>query len=424
MLKPFLMSLTVLGSIALSAAIAVAESKQFTITVKAGKHDRENTPVKVPLALPEALAQGSTVKLTLDGKELPAQLTQPSLLAKPAAVADDSAVELVFVLPKLAAGETASLKAEVSSDAENGSKSKTFSWNDTAGKHTDLTYNGRPVLRYMYAPLDESSKDARHATMKPYHHVFDPATGKTLLTKGPGGLFPHHRGLFLGFNKISYGEGGKQKADTWHCNNGEFTGHQSFASQETGPVLGRHLANINWFGQKADHFASEHREMTAYALPGGTLIEFASRLESEVGPIKLDGDPQHAGFQFRATQDVPEKTKDKTYYLRPDGKGQPGKFRNWPADKGHVDLPWNALSIVVGDQRYTVAMLDRPQNPKEARSSERDYGRFGSYFEYEVEENKPLELNYRVWVQEGEMDVEGVQRLADDFVEPVEVTVE
>ena len=121
---------------------------------------------------------------------------------------------------------------------------------------------------------------------------------------------------------------------------------------------------------------------------------------------------------------MPDKTKGKTYYLRPDGKGQPGKFRNWPGDKGHVNLPWNALSIVVGDQRYTVAMLDRPQNPKEARFSERDYGRFGSYFEYEIDENKPLQLNYRVWVQEGEMDVEGVQQLANDFVEPVEVTVQ
>ena len=424
MLKYLFASLLAGSVLVLAVSPSFAESKQLTITVKAGEHDRQNTPVKVPLSLPESLAKGGQVELTLDGKAIPAQLTRPSLLAKPAAEGNDVAAELVFVLPKLAAGETATLKAEVSDEDGAKEADKSFSWNDTAGKHTDLTYDGRPVLRYMYAPLDESSKDARHATMKPYHHVFDPATGKTLLTKGPGGLFPHHRGLFLGFNNISYGEGGKQKADTWHCNKGEFTGHLNCASQEAGPVLGRHVANINWFGQKADHFASEQREMTAYALPGGTLIEFASRLESEVGPIKLDGDPQHAGFQFRATQEVPDKTKDKTYYLRPDGKGQTGKFRNWPGDKGHVDLPWNALSIVVGDQRYTVAMLDRPKNPKEARFSERDYGRFGSFFEYELDENKPLELNYRVWVQEGEMDVEGVQRLADDFVEPVEVTVE
>ena len=31
--------------------------------------------------------------------------------------------------------------------------------------------------------------------VNPAHHVFDPATGKTLLTKGPGGLFPGGRNL-------------------------------------------------------------------------------------------------------------------------------------------------------------------------------------------------------------------------------------
>jgi hypothetical protein len=401
----------------------LAETKHFTIELKAGRHDRENTPVKVPLTLPQPLAKTGSVLLKHDGKAIPAQFTAPSLLAKSQPSEGDlSAVELVFVLPKLSAGETATLEATIGSEPGGTQGGKAFAWEDESGKHVDLTFDGRPVLRYMYAPLDESTVDARHATMKPYHHVFDPE-GKQLLTKGPGGLFPHHRGLFLGFNKISYGEEGKQKADTWHCNKGEFTQHKGFASQEAGPVVGRHVANIQWFGQKADHFASELREMTVYNVPGGHLIEFASRLSSEVGPIKLDGDPQHAGFQFRATQDVPDKTKDKTYYLRPDGKGQPGKFRNWPADKQHVDLPWNALSIVVGDQRYTVAMLDRPGNPKEARFSERDYGRFGSYFEYEIDSGKPLELNYRVWVQAGEMDVDGVQQLADDFVEPVEVTL-
>src|SRR5690606_4060382 len=114
----------------------------------------------------------------------PAQLTRPSLLARPAAEGDNVAAELVFVLPELAAGKKATLKAEIS-DEGDAAKGKSFTWNDTPGEYTDLTYGGQPVLRYMYAPLDESSKEARHATMKPYHHVFDPATGKTLLTKGP-----------------------------------------------------------------------------------------------------------------------------------------------------------------------------------------------------------------------------------------------
>ena len=34
------------------------------------------------------------------------------------------------------------------------------------------------------------------------------------------------------------------------------------------------------------------------------MIEFASRLRSPSDRVRIDGDPQHAGFQFRAHNDV------------------------------------------------------------------------------------------------------------------------
>ena len=107
-------------------------------------------------------------------------------------------------------------------------------------------------------------------------------------------------------------------------------------------------------------------------------------------------------------------------------QGREGETRNWDSktrDPKTVNLPWHALSFVVGGQRYTCCYIDRPQNPKEARYSERDYGRFGSYFEYTLDQGKPLDLNYRIWLQEGEMAAEDVQRLANDFVEPPTATV-
>jgi hypothetical protein len=120
---------------------------------------------------------------------------------------------------------------------------------------------------------------------------------------------------------------------------------------------------------------------------------------------------------------VSAKTPKQTYYLRPDGKGQPGATRNWPGQKQHVNLPWNAMSFVVGGQRYTALYLDKPTNPKEARFSERDYGRFGSYFEYNLSKEKPLEVNYRVWVQRGELTGEEAQARDHNFDEAVSVTV-
>jgi hypothetical protein len=237
-----------------------------------------------------------------------------------------------------------------------------------------------------------------------------------LVTKGLGGLYPHHRGLFYGFNRISYGDG--KQADTWHCGRGESQVHTGLVASEAGPVLGRHQVRIDWHGQDRKVFAREVREMTVYNVPGGTMIEFASRLQTAAGKVKLDGDPQHAGFQFRASQDVPDKTAALTYYVRPDGKDQPGSLRNWPDDPRQENLPWHAMSIVLGEKRYTIAYLDKPTNPKPARYSERDYGRFGSYFEYELDEEHPLDVNYRLWLVEGEMTVEDVTRLSRNFREP------
>jgi hypothetical protein len=300
-----------------------------------------------------------------------------------------------------------------------------FEWKDVEGKHTDLLYNGKPVLRYMYEAIDESSPQRREETMKPYHHVFSP--DGTLLTKGPGGLFPHHRGLFYGFSKIKYGDG--KEADTWHNRQGEWQSHEQELDRQADGDGASHRVAIDWHGRDGEVFAHEERELSVN--PGkngdvdGWLIDFTSELIPVAGldVVHLDGDPQHAGFQFRASQEVPDKTAKQTYYLRPDGKGKEGETRNWdhgkpdaPGNKQSENLPWNAASIVLGGKRYTVVYLDHPENPKPARYSERDYARFGSYFVADATKEKPLAVKYRIWVQPGEMTVEQCKALHKDFV--------
>jgi len=110
----------------------------------------------------------------------------------------------------------------------------------------ELCFGDRPVLQYMYHPLDESSKEARARTFKVFHHLFDP-TGQRRVTNGPDGLYPHHRGLFFGFNKITYGNG--QKADIWHCTGDTYQAHEKIVSVEAGPVLGRQRVQIGWHGR-------------------------------------------------------------------------------------------------------------------------------------------------------------------------------
>jgi hypothetical protein len=297
---------------------------------------------------------------------------------------------------------------------------KLFKWTDTKGESQKLDYGTTPVLRYMYKALDNSSKEKREETFKVYHHLFDPA-GKRLVTKGVGGLYTHHRGIFYGFKDVTYD--GDKKVDIWHCPVA-YQAHEKFLATEEGPILGRHRVLVAWHGKDDDVFAHEERELTVYHVAGGTLVEFTSRLKTTGGPVKLDGDPQHSGFHFRADDEVSKKeVAAQTIFIRPSGVGEPGVELNWPKDKQQVNLPWNAMSFVLGGQRYTAAYLDRPDNPKEARYSERTYGRFGSYFVTEVTKDKPLTVRYRLWLQEGQMKGDDVAALDDTFVKPVTVAI-
>jgi hypothetical protein len=407
-------SLSVVILFLISAGAHAAE-RTFQLTVAAGQWDRVNVPICVPAnELPQLAGARSVTLVDASGQPIPAQLTRPGLL-RPAGAKD--ACELHFIVPRLKAGEMTTLKATFSTEppAVDG-----FAWDDRPGEYAELRYGRRPVLRYMYHTFDDSTKEKRDLTFKVFHHLYDP-DGTRLVTKGAGGQYPHHRGLFYGYNRISYG--GKN-ADVWHCTGDAHQAHVRFLSVEAGPVLGRHRVEVAWRGPGKETFATELRELTVYHVPGGHLVEFASELRSHVGPVKLDGDPQHAGFHFRADNEVAIATAKQTYFLRPDGPSKPGESRNWPADKNHVNLPWNAMSFVLGGQRYTCAYLDRPDNPKEARFSERPYGRFGSYFPFELNEKQPvLAIRYRLWLQKGEMTVPQVSEHSTNFVHPPAVTV-
>src|SRR5262249_30887883 len=157
-------------------------------------------PVRVQLQLPSELNTVQVCTLTAaDGQVITAQLTGPRLfsMASSTKMATKTAVgteirELCFVVPSLKAGQELKLTGTIGSGVTASAGG--YQWNDTKGDNAELRYDNRPVMKYMYHALDPND---REDTYKPYHHVYDPA-GTQLLTKGPGGLFTHHRGLFFG----------------------------------------------------------------------------------------------------------------------------------------------------------------------------------------------------------------------------------
>src|SRR4029079_12828682 len=135
--------------------------------------------------------------------------------------------------------------------------------------------------------------------------------------------------------------------------------HTGFGKHEATADFGKHTVKVNWNGQDGKPFATEERTLPVRNAKEGGLIDFDSTLTTDLDKVRLDGDPQHAGFHFRANAAV-EKTKDETYFQSPAGKGEKGKETNWVPDKktGPTDRPWTAMSFVIGGKRYTVVYLD------------------------------------------------------------------
>jgi hypothetical protein len=295
---------------------------------------------------------------------------------------------------------------------------KGFTWKDVDGEHPVLSYDGKTVLEYVRPKFDPTQTPPKreaiaNPTIKVYHHLYD-ESGKVRLTNGPEGQFPHHRGIYFGFNNVSY-DG--MKADVWHCRKGESQQHLATVSHEATPELGCHKVKVSWNGQDGKPFATEERELTIRKAKEGWQVDFASVLTTDREKVRLDGDPQHAGFHFRANAEV-EKTKGETYFLSPEGKGEKGKEVNWASKGGGpTNRAWTAMSYVIGGKRYTTVYLDHPDNPKEARQSERTYGRVGTYFEYDLTKDKPLKVKYRLIVKEGEVTAAQCEELSKGFVQ-------
>ena len=94
-----------------------------------------------------------------------------------------------------------------------------------------MVSDGKVLVRYMYEH-DTSTPEKHHETYKPYLHVFD-TEGKKPITKGAGGQFTHHRGIFIGWSKT---KANGKSYDRWHMKGGDIV-HQKFLKQE---VQGRH----------------------------------------------------------------------------------------------------------------------------------------------------------------------------------------
>lgn len=264
---------------------------------------------------------------------------------------------------------------------------------DVPGQYLDVLSDGTVLVRYMYE-YDPSSEESLHKTYKPYLHVFD-AEGKQPITKGAGGQFTHHRGIFIGWSRIKVD--GKSY-DRWHMKGGAIV-HQKFLEKEIDENGAATFTSLtHWMGGANEPFLEEERKITVSENPEGgrLLIDFQSELTPVDSEVFLGGDPEHAGIQYRPADEVDRK---KTKYLFPDGLTNPRK------EKG---LRWAAENYTLGERSYSVVHLNAPSNPKDTiYSAYRDYGRFGAFFTKKIPEDESLTVNYGFLIKDGKLPSAG-----------------
>lgn len=275
-----------------------------------------------------------------------------------------------------------------------------FSFADAAGDHLDVQLNGKPVLRWQYA-FDASTPDRLHDTYKPYLHVLD-SEGREPITKGPGGEFTHHRGWFLGWNKITTSTG---TVDRWHMKGGNIV-QQKVISQKADKDSATFTVLLHWQGSTETPILSEERTFTLLSAPAPAyvLVEMKSELTALAGETKLDGDPEHAGLQFRPAANI---ERPETSYIFPKADADPKKDR---------DYPWVAEQMTISGKKYTVALLNHPANPTDTPfSAYRDYGRFGAFFRTTIPADGKLTIKGRLVIAEGKLSPEFIQKQANAF---------
>jgi ubiquinone/menaquinone biosynthesis C-methylase UbiE len=246
-----------------------------------------------------------------------------------------------------------------------------------SGKHIEILNDGKPVARFVYG----------EGQLKPFLHIY--GTKGELITQWKAEQHsPHHRGIFIGWNKIESELG---SSDLWHLRNGErmVVKNVRHASTRTNALI---TAKIEWHAQKEDGngdsiLLNETRVLTiSQPVPGRTVVDAKFILAAQ-RDLSLDGDLQHAGVHFRASHEVDDRANETRYVWEPNLPGPDGKVAS-------KELKWARLIFPVGENWYAATELNSPTNPTEELSW-RDYGRFGFFFKRKLEWGDELELHYR-----------------------------
>jgi hypothetical protein len=256
---------------------------------------------------------------------------------------------------------------------------------DLPGQNVTVTEDGKIVARFVYGEGQQI----------PYLAIYDDqerrVTNAGLDRTGQRvGSEPHHRGIFLGWQKIRSDLG---VANLWSMREGnrmEVVAIEKLGRAQDSAAI---TARIEWRASAKDASGSdllltERRVMTLsrYGPARVLQVDLATRFTA-ARDLMLDGDVQHAGVHLRVDHPVATEREKTSYLWSPNVPGVPGKVVS-------PQLQWGEFIFPLHGRWYRAAQLNAPANPVEEFST-REYGRFGYFFRRDIKQHAALALHYR-----------------------------
>lgn len=385
----------------------------IVLDVQVSENAATQVPVSAAVTLPEdfrnqKLNEIGVTLATRDGSfsDIPGQIIH----------AEDSSYQLWWVLPHITSG-TSTWEATLHPITD--ATTPDFMWHDTPGKHLDLIYDNKKVFRYEYE-MDSVLRTGETLTAhnRVFYHIFNLA-GDRLITNGPEAkVWPHHRGIMIGWRDV-YHDG--RKMSFWGMEQLTTQEHVRFLELSAGPVRAKVQSLIHWNDSTGKTILEEIRTAVIYHRPPPAiaLVDFTSELKAVNGDVRLEGDAEHGGVQFRAHDDIAAEAPGSSrpmYFFHKDGIDP----------KTDYNLPWVGMFYGLDNRTYSVIEMAGEGVPQPAIwSAYRDYGRFGPYFKKELANGEAFEVHFRFIINEGSMpgrdEINGQYEL---YRNPVKVSAE
>mgnify|MGYP000973151755 CR=1 FL=1 len=260
-----------------------------------------------------------------------------------------------------------------------------------------LSLGGHPRLATVTTPYDATRHTQTH---KVFTHLYG-FHGKEPITKGIGGFDSHQRGVCIGWRRTVVGAA---TLDTWHMKGCSQRISPDVVSETVSPAgLPSHSLRVRWCAADGSEFLSETRRLTLLPDTDGVRwVEVDSTLSCTAAPVRLLGDPHHAGLHVRLANEVCRHPWN-TRYTIPSGA-------RWGRDDCVHGAWWVLCRFVVRSKTRWLLFMTRPGHQSPPIYSARAYGKLGAFVEGTAAE-RPFRIQCKLGLSEHSLDGQACNRL-------------